>query len=83
MFLFGSDADASDAEILEDMVACQSKLHAWGDANQVLFEADKESYHILHSRRPYGDCFRLLGVTFDVKLVMEAAIQEISAQAHN
>ena len=36
-----------NAAIVEDMKKCQGELHPWGRANQVSFDASKESMHIL------------------------------------
>ena len=41
--------DVGDAELHAQMGACQSSLHAWGRANQVAFDAAKESFHIILS----------------------------------
>jgi hypothetical protein len=73
---------ASDNAILGEMRDCQASLHDWGNANQVAFDPAKETFHILHRARPLGSDFKILGVTFDAKLLMEAATCEIAAQAH-
>jgi len=75
------DADASDASILDDLSVCQAALHQWGSANQVLFDAKKESCHILHPQHPWGDDFKMLGISFDTRLVMRRAAYEIAARA--
>ena len=71
-----------DADIYSDLQRCQQTLHKWGQANRVTFDPAKESFHILDRRRPSGDLFRFLGVTFDPQLVMSAACFEIAGQAH-
>ena len=63
------------------MIACQAELHSWGSANQVAFEATKESFHILDSRRPQGDHFKILSVVFDPKLSMHTAVKDLSLEA--
>ena len=55
---------------------CQTNLHSWGKANGVSFASAKESFHIVSRSRPDGDPFRILGVTFDCKLVMSDAVTE-------
>ena len=50
-----------------------------GRANQVTFDASKESFHILHPRRPFGENFELLGVQFDPGMVMQSAAYEVAA----
>ena len=37
-------------EILEDLRAAQSEPHAWGRANQVAFDTNKKSFHVLNKR---------------------------------
>ena len=69
-------------DILHELSECQCQLHKWGTANQVTFEPSKETFHILHNRRPMGDDFLLLGVHFDTRLVMNKAIAQIAARAH-
>eukprot|EP00969_Alexandrium_andersonii_P316541 13983638-Alexandrium_andersonii.AAC.1 len=48
---------------------CQSRLYRWGVANGVVFDASKESVHILSSRAT-GPGFYTLGSDFDCKLLM-------------
>ncbi len=58
------------------------KKKRWGAINQVCFDPGKDSLHILDGRRPCGDSFRLLGVTFDTQLTMKYGIMEIAARGH-
>ena len=64
----------------------QQELHRWGDANQVSFDAGKESFHILSrlykDRGPDGGNFRLLGICFDPKLLMGDAVHECVGVCH-
>ena len=57
-----------------------------GHANQVIFDAGKESFHILSrlylDRGPDGENFRLLGICFDPKLLMGDAVHECVAACH-
>ena len=41
------DAAADNAEALAKARTCQTKLRTWGKANQVAFDAKKESFHVL------------------------------------
>ena len=61
------------------MDKCQVELHAWGSANQVSFDPTKESKHVVSRKDPCGDNFKLLGVVFDCRLLMDVAIQEVLA----
>ena len=71
-----------DEDILDRLKLCQDSLHAWGRGNQVSFDASKESVHILHDKRPLGEPFPLLGITFDACLDMRAAVYELAAIGH-
>ena len=72
--------DIKNDDILKELTACQAALHAWGPwgaANQISFDPSKESLHIIHRWQPYVERFKFLGVSFDTKLVMEDASNEI------
>ena len=62
--------DATNRSIDNDLNSCQSDIHEWGRAHQVEFESSKESLHILCTKNPTGDSFKILGIRFDTKLVM-------------
>ena len=64
-----------------DRANCQQELHKWGRANQVDFDASKESQHVLSLSDPVGGNFRLLGVPFDTELSMVSAVSEIVSSA--
>ena len=72
--------ETSIAEAVEDMKLCQSKLHAWGRANAMTFDASKESLHILSrlDEECYGDPFKILGVIFDPKMKMDVEINKLA-----
>jgi hypothetical protein len=60
----------SNLDIVGNLEKCADEVHRWGVDNQVLFDAGKEHFCILHRDDPYGDVFRLLGVDFDNQLLM-------------
>ena len=60
---------------------CQQELHTWGSANQVAFDASKESQHVLSLSDSMGGTFKLLGVPFDPELSMAGAISELVSAA--
>ena len=60
---------------------CQSSVHRWGRANQVLFDGSKESFHIIHRLHAVGEDFKLLGVVFDCKLSMHSAVRTTAVEA--
>ena len=66
---------------LTQAAECQSSLHRWGQANQVVFDPAKESFHILSRTQGYGDNFSLLGVEFDVQLLMHSAVHQCAIEA--
>ena len=75
------DTTTSERKVREDLEKCQEELHKWGGANQVLFDAGKESFHCIHRGRHFGDDFKILGVLFDCQLTMGAAAVEVSREA--
>ena len=66
---------------LQEGHRCQAELHRWGRANGVSFDPGKESTHVLSRSDPAGDPFRILGVSFDLKLIMGDAIHSLAADA--
>ena len=58
----------------------QAGLHRWGTANQVTFDASKESRHVLSRTDPHGPDFKLLGVVFDCRLTMEGAVRSLAGK---
>ena len=75
------DSTMDNAEALAEGRSCQSELHRWGRANGVTFDPGKESMHILSRTDPLGEAFKILGVSFDVKLIMEEAVLKLAAEA--
>ena len=59
------------------MKKCQGELHKCGRANQVTFDASKESMHILGTNGGEGSNFLLVGVPFDHALSMKDAVGEL------
>ena len=73
-----------NSAIKESLNNVQRELHKWGDANQVAFDAAKESQHVLSTSDPEGSSFKLLDVPFDTELSMAYAVSElVSLQAGN
>ena len=75
------DVKVKDDEVLSSMVRCQELVHQWGAENGVKFDPAKESFAILHHMHGSGAAFKSLGVVFDVKLVMDAAVDAIVKKA--
>jgi Ni2+-binding GTPase involved in maturation of urease and hydrogenase len=72
---------AQTVDIMRSLDNCQHELHKWGVANQVCFDAAKESQHVISVSEPSGDNFKLLGVPFDPELSMVDAVSEIVSAA--
>jgi hypothetical protein len=66
---------------VDSLKLCQAELHAWGDANQVAFDAGKESIHIRSVSEGRGKDFKMLGVLFDVPLTMQSAVDALVTEA--
>ena len=74
-------ASTPNTKSLESMTLCQKELHEWGCATQVVFDAGKESMHIISMTESYGDDSKMLGVGVDVALTMKAAVDELVKDA--
>eukprot|EP00973_Karenia_brevis_P020587 2826711-Karenia_brevis.AAC.1 len=70
----------SNHVIKKSVSACQANLHAWGGANQVAFDAGKESAHIISRSDPDGTNFKILGINFDTRLHMHDCIYDCAAE---
>ena len=68
-------AATSNEVLFSEGRACQEKLHAWGRANQVIFDPKKESFHVIARAGGAGGNTELLGATFDTALTMEDAVR--------
>ena len=70
------DNHISNIFIQDSLNTLQKELHLWGSANQVTFDAAKESKHILSRSRSWGPNFKILGILFDCRLIMADAVHE-------
>ena len=77
--IFGQSAQTESVQ--KSLELCQSELHRWGKANQVAFDAGKESQHILSTTDSVGESFWMLGVVFDCELIMADAVAELVSDA--
>ena len=62
------------------LTKAQAKLHEWGRANRVSFDAGKESKHVLCRENPVGSNFKILGVNIDCKLLMQDAVHDVAVE---
>ena len=74
-------ADTTAEEVYGLLQNCQTVLHEWGAANQVGFDAGKETLHVLHRRNPAGESFKVLGVLWDTKLLMNEECEQVDKRA--
>ena len=75
------DNSIENSKVIEECQRCQTELHTWGRANAVAFDPAKESMHVLSRSCPDGEAFKILGVTFDCKLIMAEAIATVHSDA--
>lgn len=73
--------DVDNGELLGAAKGCQRELHSWGTANQIEFDPDKESMHVVARHDAHGGAFTILGIEFDCKLVMHSAVSQTAASA--
>ena len=73
------DANDDNTDLLAHAENCQSHVHAWRQSNGVVFEASKESMHVLSRSDPEGPSLKMLGVRVDTKLLMG---EEVDALMH-
>ena len=52
-----------------------------GKTNQVVFDSEKESVHVLSNSEAAGVEFKLLGLVFDVSIMMRSAVEEVVLEA--
>ena len=87
--LFADDVNAykefppsvPDDDVYLELRNCQTQVHAWGAANQVVFDGGKESFSIVSSFAPSGPDFKLLGLLFDTRLNMRECIHNCVVEA--
>ena len=68
-----------NAVLKHSISQCQSELHRWGRCNQIEFDPEKESSHVVARHDAEGSNFRILGIDFDCKLLMADAVHETAA----
>ncbi len=73
--------DVTEVEAMAKLSECQGNLHRWGEANRVVFDPAKEEFVVIRRRDAIGDCFKLLGITFDPQLLMRKGARKIAIEA--
>ena len=64
-------------EVTEELSRCRSRVHAWGRAHRVAFDASKEHLVVLHPTAHHGEPFKLLGCMMDLDLRMHTVIDQV------
>jgi hypothetical protein len=64
-------------EITDRLDTCRRRVHKWGAANRVSFDAGKEFLAVLHPNANSGPAFKLLGCMVDTDLRMHSCIDQI------
>ena len=80
-YITHDNVDSARAAAFISLREAQQELHLWGEANRVVFDPAKESFHLLHRRFGAGGNFRILGVTFDPALLMHEAACDVATEA--
>ena len=80
-YLLDKNSATPHGAALTNLQEAQQELHLWGQANQVLFDPEKESFHILHRHLHYGEDFKVLGCVYDSQLLMHSAARHVATEA--
>ena len=73
----------SNQFIVDDLKVCSDSVRTWGSADkQIIFDPTKDAFVVLHRVDPFGVPFKLLGVTFDTKLLMETFCFNLAQRCH-
>ena len=61
----------------EQFEYCRTRVHAWGGAYRVSFDASKEHMVLLHPSESLGEAFKLLGCIVVVDLRMHSVVERV------
>ena len=75
------DRHASEQEVMDELSSCRSRVHAWGRANRVSFDAGKEHLVIIHPSDHHGEPFKLLGLMIDLNLRVHTCIDQFFSKS--
>ena len=64
-------------EVTGKLSECRQRVHKWGKANRVIFDAGKEHLIVLHPSDHHGESFKLLDCMIDVDLRMHTCIDQL------
>ena len=68
--------------ITQDCENCRVSVHRWGEANQVVFDGDKESVHVLSQHSGVASSFKFLGCVLDSRLQMQELITDLTTNCN-
>jgi hypothetical protein len=68
-------------EVKNVLEKCRDRVHTWGKANRVSFDAAKEHFIVLHPSAGSGPAFKFLGPLIDTDLRMHSCIDHIMSEA--
>ena len=66
--------------VTDTLEKCRTRVHKWGEANRVIFDASKEHHVILHPSLNHGPAFKLLGCMVDTDLRMHSCVEQVLSQ---
>ena len=64
-------------DVTDNLSECRKRVHAWGCANRVSFDASKKHLVVLHPSDHHGEPFKLLGLMIDLDLRMHTAVDQL------
>ena len=67
--------------VINELEACQHRLHLWGQTNRVVFDASKEHFRIIATTQNEGEPFKFIGQFFDTTLTMREEVGRVRSKA--
>ena len=62
---------------MDELSSCRSRVHAWGRANRVSFDAGKEHLVIIHPSDHHDKPFKFSGLMIDLALRMHTSLGQL------
>ena len=67
--------------VMNELEACQHRLHLWGQTNCAVFDASKEHFRIIATTQSEEKTFKLLGTLFETQLTMREEVGRVRSKA--
>ena len=64
-------------DVMNTLSKCRQRVHDWGKANRVTFDANKEHLVVLHPTKHHGEAFKLLGCMMHPDLRMHTCVDQL------